>query len=66
MKSDKKSSKSKSNDGWDDVDWNADFSSNEKQKQPLVGNLVDLSEDTTVKDGTMRCGLMRMMMIGRV
>ncbi|CAC5377569.1 ARFGAP1 [Mytilus coruscus] len=48
VKTDKKSSKGKSSDGWEDVDWNAGFSSNEKQKQPLVGDLLDLSEDTPV------------------
>ncbi|XP_021344332.1 uncharacterized protein LOC110444266, partial [Mizuhopecten yessoensis] len=44
----KKSSKtaSKSNEGWDDADWGDGFSSPKKQKEPLVGNLVDLGEDT--------------------
>lgn len=46
----KKSSKvtSNANDGWNDVDWgNNKISSPNKQNEPLVGNLVDLSEDTT-------------------
>jgi len=42
----KKSSKAKSNDGWDDVEWESGFTSPKKQKEPLVGNLVDLAEDT--------------------
>ncbi|XP_033736871.1 ADP-ribosylation factor GTPase-activating protein 1-like isoform X1 [Pecten maximus] len=43
----KKSSKmsSKSSDAWDDADWGDGFSSPKKQKEPLVGNLVDLGED---------------------
>lgn len=46
----KKSSKGKSSDGWEDVDWNTGFSSSDKQKQkqPLVGNLLDLGEDSEV------------------
>ncbi|XP_069127809.1 ADP-ribosylation factor GTPase-activating protein 1-like isoform X2 [Argopecten irradians] len=42
----KKSSKSKGNDGWDDADWGDGFSSPKKQKEPLVGNLLDLGDDT--------------------
>lgn len=39
---------SNANDGWNDVDWvNKKISSPNKQNEPLVGNLVDLSEDTT-------------------
>lgn len=44
----KNDKKGKSSDGWEDVDWNSGLSSSKKQKEPLVGNLVDLSEDTSV------------------
>ncbi|CAL1526913.1 unnamed protein product [Lymnaea stagnalis] len=45
----KKSQKSapgvSSQEGWDDADWNTGFTSNSaKQKQPLVGNLLDLDD----------------------
>ena len=33
------------NDGWDSVDWNDTSSSSNKQKDPLVGNLLDLGID---------------------
>jgi hypothetical protein len=32
-------------DGWSDVNWESDFSSPQKQKQPLVGNLLDFGEE---------------------
>ncbi|XP_005110329.2 ADP-ribosylation factor GTPase-activating protein 1 [Aplysia californica] len=49
-KSKKKSQKSStavsSSDGWDDADWNSGLSgTSSKQKQPLVGNLLDLGEE---------------------
>lgn len=34
-------------DGWSDVNWESDFSSPQKQKQPLVGNLLDFGEEET-------------------
>lgn len=37
--------KSSGGDGWSDVNWDSDFSSPQKQKQPLVGNLLDFGED---------------------
>lgn len=48
-KSKKKSQKSStgvsSSDGWEDADWNTGFTSaTSKQKQPLVGNLLDLDD----------------------
>lgn len=32
-------------DGWSDVNWDSDFASPQKQKQPLVGNLLDFGEE---------------------
>ncbi|XP_062579944.1 ADP-ribosylation factor GTPase-activating protein 1-like isoform X1 [Saccostrea cucullata] len=57
-KTDKKSKKSDKNvkkggekssggDGWSDVNWESDFSSPQKQKEPLVGNLLDFGEGET-------------------
>ena len=48
VKNDKTSTKGKTSEGWEDVDWNSGFSSNDKHKQPLVGNLVDISDDSHV------------------
>lgn len=54
-KSKKKSQKSSSSsgvtasDGWDDADWNSGFTSTpSKQKEPLVGNLLDLDDGNGV------------------
>ncbi|KAK3089333.1 hypothetical protein FSP39_002793 [Pinctada imbricata] len=47
----KKSSKVKSEDGWNNADWDMGFNSiNKKQKEPLVGNLLDLSDDTPAQN----------------
>lgn len=39
-------------DGWSDVNWDSDFASPQKQKQPLVGNLLDFGEEEEVAKGT--------------
>lgn len=39
-------------DGWSDVNWDSDFASPQKQKQPLVGNLLDFGEEEEVTKGT--------------
>ena len=42
-------------DGWDDADWgslgDSKSGSSKKQKQPLVGNLLDLDDDSGVGQG---------------
>lgn len=40
------------NDGWDSVDWNDTSMSSNKQKDPLVGNLVDLGIDDSPSKNT--------------
>ena len=32
------------NDGWNDAEWDTGFTSEARQKEPLVGNLVDLGD----------------------
>ena len=47
--------KLKNENGWNDAEWDTGFSSpGKKQKEPLVGNLVDLSDDPApvAKDGS--------------
>lgn len=48
----KSGDKSSGGDGWSDVNWDSDFTSPQKQKQPLVGNLLDFGEDGEVVKGT--------------
>lgn len=45
----KKASKNKE-EGWKDVDWDSGFTSPAKQKEPLVGNLLDLGEASAGND----------------
>ncbi|XP_067679916.1 ADP-ribosylation factor GTPase-activating protein 1-like isoform X2 [Haliotis asinina] len=48
-KENKKASKNKE-DGWKDVDWDSGFTSPAKQKEPLVGNLLDLGDTSAGND----------------
>lgn len=43
----KNKSSTQENSEWTNVEWDSGFTSSAKQKQPLVGNLVDLGSDDT-------------------